>query len=34
LLQTLNTRMDQEVRGASDRRIVTLTQEEMNAATL
>jgi GGDEF domain-containing protein len=34
LLQTLNTRMDQEVRGASDRRIVTLTQEEMNAAIL
>jgi GGDEF domain-containing protein len=34
LLQTLNARMDQEVRGGSDRRIVTLTQEEMNAAIL
>ena len=34
LLQTLNARMDQEARGGSDRRIVTLTQEEMTAAIL
>jgi hypothetical protein len=32
LLQTLNARMDQELRMASERRIVTLTQEELTAA--
>jgi GGDEF domain-containing protein len=32
LLQTLNARMDQELRLASERRIVTLTQEDLTAA--
>ena len=32
LLQALNARMDQELRVASERRIVTLTQEELTAA--
>jgi hypothetical protein len=31
LLQRLNGRLDQEVQGASERRIVTLTQEELLA---
>jgi diguanylate cyclase (GGDEF)-like protein len=31
LLQRLNARLDQEVRGASERRIVALTQEELTA---
>nr|WP_269117378.1 diguanylate cyclase [Ramlibacter monticola] len=30
LLQKLNTRLDQEVRGASERRIVTLSQDELS----
>jgi GGDEF domain-containing protein len=33
LLYKLNARMDQELRAASDRRIVTMTQEELNAQT-
>jgi GGDEF domain-containing protein len=32
LLQKLNARLDQEVRGASERRIVTLSQEEFTAS--
>jgi GGDEF domain-containing protein len=31
LMHKLNTRLDQEVRGGSERRILTLTQEELNA---
>jgi hypothetical protein len=31
LLQRLNARLDQEVQGASERRIVTVTQDELLA---
>jgi hypothetical protein len=32
LLLKLNARMDQELRAGSERRIVTITQEELNAS--